>query len=81
MDPVSLFRLTPKNVRLMRPVVNGYVSQRADLEKYTSELFDLIKSKKLELTIHNVYPLKDVAKAHEDIESRKTIGKLLIKID
>jgi NADPH2:quinone reductase len=80
-DPVALFRLTPKNVRLMRPVVNGYVSQRADLEKYTSELFDLIKSKKLELTIHKVYPLEDVAKAHEDIESRKTIGKLLIKVD
>lgn len=65
----------------MRPVVNGYVSQRADLEKYTSELFDLIKSKKLELTIHKVYPLKDVAQAHQDIESRKTTGKLLIKID
>ncbi|KAF5646835.1 NADPH2:quinone reductase [Fusarium sp. NRRL 52700] len=80
-DPVSLFRLTPKCVRLMRPVVNGYVSERADLEKYTSELFDLIKSKKLELTIHKVYPLKDVAQAHQDIESRKTIGKLLIKID
>lgn len=81
MDPVALFRLTPKNVRLMRPVVNGYVAERPELEKYTSELFDLIKSKKLELTIHGVYPLKDVAKAHEDIESRKTIGKLLIKID
>ncbi|QGI84076.1 unnamed protein product [Fusarium fujikuroi] len=80
-DPVSLFRLTPKCVRLMRPVVNGYVSERADLEKYTSELFDLIKAKKLELTIHKVYPLKDVAQAHQDIESRKTIGKLLIKID
>ncbi|RKL25640.1 hypothetical protein BFJ68_g271 [Fusarium oxysporum] len=61
--------------------LNGYVSERADLEKYTSELFDLIKSKKLELTIHKVYPLKDVAQAHQDIESRKTIGKLLIKID
>ncbi|KAF4453369.1 NADPH2:quinone reductase [Fusarium austroafricanum] len=80
-DPVVLARLTPKNVRLMRPVVNGYVAERADLEKYTSELFDLIKSKKLELTIHKVYPLKDVAQAHQDIESRKTIGKLLIKID
>ncbi|KAF5016978.1 hypothetical protein F66182_11171 [Fusarium sp. NRRL 66182] len=80
-DPVSLFRLTPKNVRLMRPVVNGYLAERADLEKYTSELFDLVKSKKLHVTIHDVYPLKEVARAHQDIESRKTTGKLLIKID
>ncbi|KAJ4265059.1 hypothetical protein NW762_005303 [Fusarium torreyae] len=80
-DPVNLLRLTAKNIRLMRPTVTGYVSERADLEKYTTELFDLIKSKKLEVTIHGVYPLKDIAQAHQDIESRKTTGKLLIKID
>jgi NADPH2:quinone reductase len=65
----------------MRPVVNGYVQARPDLEKYTTELFDLIKSKKVSPLIHKVYPLADVASAHRDIESRGTTGKLLIKID
>lgn len=65
----------------MRPVVNGYVAERKDLEKYTGELFDLLLSKKIEVVIHEVYPLKDAAKAHTDIESRKTSGKLLIKCD
>ncbi|KAF4974696.1 hypothetical protein FZEAL_8433 [Fusarium zealandicum] len=80
-DPVNILRLTPKNVRLMRPAVTGYTAERSDLEKYTNELFDMIKSKKLEIAIHDVYPLKEVARAHQDIESRKTTGKLLIKCD
>lgn len=41
----------------------------------------MLKSKKLEVAIHDVYPLKEVARAHQDIESRKTTGKLLIKCD
>ncbi|POR37440.1 Putative quinone oxidoreductase [Tolypocladium paradoxum] len=76
--PISILLLGPKNVKLMRPVMNGYVAERKDLEKYTSELFDLVALGKVNIAIHNVYPLKDVARAHSDIESRKTTGKLLI---
>lgn len=79
--PVNILNLGPKNIKLMRPIVNGYVAERADLEKYTGELFDMIASEKLEIAIHEVYPLKDVARAHSDIEGRKTAGKLLIKCD
>ncbi|GFP57479.1 probable quinone oxidoreductase [Trichoderma asperellum] len=79
--PVNILQLGPKNVKLMRPIVNGYVSERADLEKYTAELFDLVISKKVEVKIHNIYSLKDAAQAHIDLESRKTTGKLLLKID
>lgn len=63
----------------MRPVVNGYVANREDFEKYSNELFDLIISKKVDVAIHKVYPLQDAAKAHADIESRKTSGKLLLQ--
>ncbi|KAL7934276.1 hypothetical protein V8C35DRAFT_302178 [Trichoderma chlorosporum] len=79
--PVNILQLGPKNVKLMRPIVNGYVTERADLERYTSELFDLVISKKIEVKIHNIYPLKDAAQAHIDLESRKTTGKLLLKIE
>lgn len=76
---MSILKLAPKNVRLMRPVVNGYVSAREDLEKYSKELFDLVTSGKLDVRVHEVYPLADVKKAQADIESRKTTGKLLLK--
>ena len=47
-------------------------------EKYVAELFELVKSGKVKVAIHDTYPLKDVARAHQDIESRKTVGKLVI---
>ncbi|KAK3192088.1 hypothetical protein K4F52_001715 [Lecanicillium sp. MT-2017a] len=78
--PVSILKLGPKNVRLMRPVLFGYVSTRDELEKYAAELFDFIRSGKLEIAIHEVYPLKEAGRAHTDIESRKTKGKLLLKL-
>jgi NADPH2:quinone reductase len=34
----------------------------------------------MDVKVHNVYPLKEVAKAHDDLEGRKTTGKLLLKI-
>jgi NADPH2:quinone reductase len=63
----------------MRPVVNGYVSTRQELEKYAGELFDLVRGGKLEVKIHDVYPLTEAKRAQADIESRKTTGKLLLK--
>jgi NADPH2:quinone reductase len=79
--PISVLDLAPKNVKLMRPVVNGYVQDRADLDRYTNELFDMVASKKVEVLIHKVYNLSDAGSAHTDIESRKTTGKLIIKCD
>ncbi|KAI9152124.1 putative quinone oxidoreductase [Paramyrothecium foliicola] len=79
--PVNLLDLSAKNVKLVRPTLFGYLADRADWEKYTTELFDLVASKKLEILIHKVYDLADSGSAHTDIESRKTTGKLLIKCD
>ncbi|GAO19266.1 uncharacterized protein UV8b_04980 [Ustilaginoidea virens] len=79
--PLNILRLGPKNVKLLRPVVYGYVADRKDLEKYASELFELVSSEKVNIAIHKVYPLSEAARAHEDIESRKTTGKLLIRLE
>ena len=41
-------------------------------------LFDLITGGKLRVPIGGEYPLADAARAHADMESRKTTGKLLL---
>ncbi|KAK1836510.1 hypothetical protein QBC39DRAFT_338273 [Podospora conica] len=69
-----------RNVKLLRPVLFGYIATPEEWDKYTKELFELIESGKVKLGVHNVYPLKDVAKAHEDLEGSKTTGKLLLKV-
>lgn len=80
MPPLSILKLGPKNVRLMRPIVNGFVKKRADLERNVKELFDLILEKKLKINVHEAYPLSDAARAHTDLEGRKTTGKLVLKL-
>ena len=64
----------------MRPMLFGYIATKEERDAYTKELFDLLLADKIKIKIHNVYPLKDVAQAHSDLEGRKTTGKLLLKI-
>ncbi|KAF2744240.1 NAD(P)-binding protein [Sporormia fimetaria CBS 119925] len=75
----ALSRLSPKNIRLLRPQLFGYIATREELLQYANELWDLINKDNLQVKIHDVYPLEDVIRATKDIESRKTTGKLLLK--
>jgi len=72
--------LGAKNVKLMRPVLFGYIATKEEREYYTKELFDLLLGDKVHVKVHEVYPLKEVARAHSDLEGRKTTGKLLLKV-
>jgi NADPH2:quinone reductase len=64
----------------LRPVLFNYIAEPEELKSYSDELFDLIQSGKVEVRVHEVYPLKDVARAHSDLEGRKTTGKLVLKL-
>ncbi|KAF2655556.1 NAD(P)-binding protein [Lophiostoma macrostomum CBS 122681] len=79
-EGLALARLSTKNVKLLRPTLFNYIYTREETQQYASELFDFITKDKLNVHIHNVYPLEDVKRAHEDIQSRKTTGKLLLKV-
>ena len=78
-EPISLQVLAPKNIKLCRPTLYNYLVEREEKEWYVSELWKVVTAGKLEVPIHKVYPLADVAQAHLDIEGRKTTGKLLLK--
>jgi len=77
--PLTIARLSPKNAKLLRPTLFGYLATREEFENYTSELFDFMTKDKMDVRIYDTYPLKEVARAHNDLEGRKTTGKLLLK--
>jgi len=77
--PITIARLSAKNAKLLRPNLFNYVAEREELETYTAELWDFIVKDKLDPRIHEVYPLKDIVRVHEDLEGRKTTGKLLLQ--
>ena len=61
-----------------RPTLFNYVSKRADLEKTANDLFDVVASGAVKIQINQSYALKDVRKAHEDLEARKTTGASIL---
>jgi NADPH2:quinone reductase len=54
------------------------ISEREELARTIGELMSWVAAGELEVLIGGVYPLSDAAKAHEDIISRTTQGKLLL---
>ena len=46
--------------------------------KAAAELFAVVKSGKVKITINQTYPLRDAAQAHRDLESRKTTGQTVL---
>lgn len=75
----ALGRLSAKNVQLTRPTLFNYIATREELLKASEELWKFIEKDGLNVRIHDVYPLSDIVRATQDIESRKTTGKLVLK--
>jgi len=63
---------------LTRPTLNTYTASREDLVKAANELFAVVKSGKVKITVNQTYPLRDAAQAHRDLESRKTTGQTVL---
>ena len=61
-----------------RSTLFNYVAKRAELEKTANELFDVVASGAVKIEINQTYALKDVRKAHEDLEARKTTGASIL---
>ena len=61
-----------------RPTLFSYVSTRAALEACANSLFDIVRSNKVRININQTYALADAAKAHADLEARKTSGTTLL---
>ncbi|KAK3716185.1 NADPH:quinone reductase [Vermiconidia calcicola] len=76
--PVTIAKLSPKNARLMRPTLFGYIATREEFEHYVNELFEIIPKEKIDVRIHEVYPLSEVKRAQDDLEGRVSTGKLLL---
>lgn len=64
---------------LTRPNLAHYISDPAELQWRSSDLFNWVGSGKLKSRIYKTYALSDAATAHRDLESRRTSGKLLLK--
>jgi NADPH:quinone reductase len=51
-------------VKLSRPTLFKYLTTREEFHEYSDELLSIMSKDKLDVRIHKVFPLKDVAEAH-----------------
>ena len=63
---------------LTRPSLFHYVAQREDLVTAARELFEVVQSGRVKVEVRQTYPLAEAARAHADLESRKTTGSSVL---
>jgi NADPH2:quinone reductase len=63
---------------LTRPTLKHYVASRDELLGRAGDLFGWIASGRLTVRVGGTYPLQDAARAHADLQARRTTGKLLL---
>lgn len=63
---------------LTRPTMFHYIETREALLSRASDLFEWVGAGDLSVRIGERYPLSDAGRAHEDLEARRTTGKVLL---
>ena len=66
------------SLSVTRPILFHFVNTREKLLHACGELFELVDSGAVSISIGQQYALKDATKAHRDLEARKTTGSSIL---
>ena len=77
-DPIDPGMLVAGSWYVQRPTLQTYTRAPELLHERARALFGLIEDGKLHVRIGARYPLEQARQAHDDLEARKTTGKLLL---
>jgi NADPH:quinone reductase len=77
--PFDLQRLNQGgSLFVTRPKLKDHLLTPQERRWRSSELFDAVLSGQLQIRVGRKYPLAEAAQAHEDLQARRTTGKLLL---
>lgn len=68
----------PSSIHIGYPTVFDHIRTRQELLAHAAELFEAVRTGKINITIGGRYPLAEAAQAHTDLDARATTGKLLL---
>ena len=74
--PVSV--INAKSLFFTRPGLNDHVATREELAWRAGDVLGWVESGELSLHIHDTYPLSEAGRAQDDLENRRTMGKVLL---
>jgi NADPH2:quinone reductase len=77
--PLDLSVLSAKgSLFLTRPTLMAYTASREDLLVHAQDLFDVVINGAVKIEVKQTYPLAETARAHRDLEARKTTGSTIL---
>ncbi|MEM7068947.1 MAG: quinone oxidoreductase [Pseudomonadota bacterium] len=80
--PITDFKLADLSAHgslsACRPTLFHYIATQQELARRSRQLFKMIGDGKINIQINQTYGLKDVSKAHRDLEGRKTTGQTIL---
>ena len=80
-EPLNLGLLSQKgSLYVTRPTLNTYAAKREDLVAGAKELFEVVAKGIVKIEVNQTYPLKDAARAHTDLQARKTTGSTVLTV-
>jgi NADPH:quinone reductase len=79
--PVDIGILAAKgSLFLTRPTLNTYTATREDLLTAARELFEVVQNGAVKISVNQTYPLREAARAHRDLQDRKTTGQTVLTV-
>ena len=80
--PIEAFNIlllqTKGSLFATRPTLVHYGAKRDDMVSMAKNLMDVVAKGAVKIPIKQTYALKDAAKAHVDLEARKTVGSTVL---
>jgi len=68
------------SLHVTRPTLNTHTSTVAVTHEMASDLFDMVTSGTVKIDVAQSYPLAEAARAHRDLEARKTTGSTILLV-
>jgi len=79
--PLDLGQLAAKgSLFITRPTLFSYTAKREDLLASAQDLFDVVASDAVKISVNQTYRLADAAEAHADLEARRTTGSTVFTV-
>ena len=79
-DPIVPNTLMQRAITLSGGTLMHFISTREELLRRARFVLDGVRERWLKLHIDRIFPLADAAQAHRLLESRQSIGKIVLKV-
>jgi NADPH:quinone reductase len=78
-EPMAPSILAQKgSLYMTRPTLGNYIATPSELKECAEALFAIVRGNKVVINVNQTYPLADAARAHADLEARRTSGTTLL---